>query len=132
MERMRLAILEASWDSILRCCGVEFRKRSTGVLVALCTFHKERTASMLFWPRSGQFRCFGCSEGGTKFDFVCRRLFGRKLSFDDYPFRAIYCEDHIEREKEEYRRVLGPFLAMLSSGETFENPRQFRLFAEGE
>lgn len=62
-----------SWDSVLSTLEVPFRKRSTGVLVALCPFHNERTPSTHFWP-SGNFRCHGCHAGGGVVDFIQQLL----------------------------------------------------------
>jgi len=62
---------EACWEQVLRKLRISYKKRSTGVLVALCPFHEERTASCNFWP-SGNFRCHGCGLTGDMTVFINR------------------------------------------------------------
>jgi len=61
---------EAKWETVLTLLGIPFRRRSTGVLVILCPFHKERTPSLHCWPKSGRYHCFGCHHSGTIEEFV--------------------------------------------------------------
>lgn len=62
------------WDQILTQFKILFKTRKTGVLISLCPFHLEKTPSCLFWPQSGNFRCFGCGEMGDKLYFILRML----------------------------------------------------------
>lgn len=54
------------WERILSHFEIPYRRRSSGVLLRLCLFHTERTASMFFRP-SGKYSCYGCgAEGNIK------------------------------------------------------------------
>ena len=61
--------LENTWEEILDKSGVTFVRRSTGVLVACCPFHHEKTPSIHFWNKSRRFRCHGCGYDGDRFYF---------------------------------------------------------------
>jgi DNA primase len=39
----------------------------------LCPFHAEKTPSFHIFPDRGNFKCFGCGEGGDVFTYVMRR-----------------------------------------------------------
>jgi putative DNA primase/helicase len=39
-------------------------------LVGLCPFHGEKTPSFTVTPKTGKYKCFGCSKGGDVVDFV--------------------------------------------------------------
>ena len=45
-----------------------------------CPFHEEKTASFHIYTDSLSFKCFGCGEHGTVFDFVMRK---EKLEFKE-------------------------------------------------
>jgi hypothetical protein len=62
--------IHLSWPQILTYLKLDFKIRSTGVVSALCPFHREKTPSVRLWEKSGQFRCHGCGVGGDKVDFV--------------------------------------------------------------
>lgn len=62
------------WEKILAYFGFDFKIRSTGVCVALCPYHCEKTPSMHMWPKSGRLHCFGCGVNRDKFDFICNML----------------------------------------------------------
>ena len=51
--------------------GVELR-RSGRRLVGLCPFHDDRRPSLLVYPESASWFCFGCDSGGDVIDFVGR------------------------------------------------------------
>ncbi len=38
--------------------------------MALCIFHKEKTASLRVYPSSQRFHCYGCGKGGDVFDII--------------------------------------------------------------
>ena len=66
----------ALWERVLRKLRIAYKKRATGVLVALCPFlHEEKTPSCHFWL-SGRFRCHGCGLTGDVIFFVRRHQFG--------------------------------------------------------
>ena len=51
--------------------GVALR-RSGRHLVGLCPFHEDRRPSLVVYPESASFFCFGCDQGGDVIDFVGR------------------------------------------------------------
>ncbi len=70
-----------AWGQILNEFKILFKTRTTGVLVSLCPFHLEKTPSCLFWPQSGNFKCFGCGETGDKLYFILRILNESRLQY---------------------------------------------------
>ena len=80
-----LALSRVGWEGILKQLGIQFTKRSTGALMALCVFHSERTASMRFWP-NGSWHCFGCGNGGDKLRFLSEYFLPR-YRYDQYQVR---------------------------------------------
>lgn len=58
------------WQHLCARVGLAFQVRSTGVLVALCPVHCERTASFHMWPKSERSHCHGCGWDGDKIDFL--------------------------------------------------------------
>lgn len=40
--------------------------------VVLCTFHKEKTASLFFYETSIAFKCYGCGESGNYVSFFAK------------------------------------------------------------
>src|SRR3989344_1440026 len=59
----------ATWEQVLKKLGIKHERRSSGVLVALCVFHEEKTPSLHFWPSSG-FKCHGCGVSYDMLGFV--------------------------------------------------------------
>lgn len=59
-----------SWKTILNRLGIPYKERSTGRIYALCVLHKEKTPSLVFYPDSGRYKCYGCGYHGTKLDFL--------------------------------------------------------------
>jgi DNA primase len=45
-------------------------KRSGTALKGLCPFHSEKTPSFFVFPSSGNYKCFGCGQGGDIFTFL--------------------------------------------------------------
>lgn len=60
---------EWTWDEIVECLKIPVKRKSSGVLVCLCIFHKERTPSMWLRP-NGSFNCYGCESHGEMIDFL--------------------------------------------------------------
>src|SRR5438552_3306834 len=48
-------------------------KRAGRTLKGLCPFHAEKTPSFVVWPDEGNWKCFGCGEGGSGIDFLMKR-----------------------------------------------------------
>ncbi|HEY2663458.1 MAG TPA: DNA primase [Candidatus Binataceae bacterium] len=58
---------------ITEVIGVHVRLKKVGRnFVGLCPFHQEKTPSFSVNRERGFFYCFGCSAGGTAFDFLMR------------------------------------------------------------
>lgn len=69
--RDRAGIVEVVSETVtLSRAGVSFR--------GLCPFHGEKTPSFYVHPDRGLYKCFGCGEGGTVFDFLMK---SRNMSF---------------------------------------------------
>lgn len=66
-----------SWRDVLTYLGIQFETRKSGVLVARCVFHREKTPSLTLYPRPGQLRfcCYGCGYSGHMMKFL-RQYFG--------------------------------------------------------
>jgi DNA primase len=66
---------------ITEVIGLHVRLKKVGRnFVGLCPFHQEKTPSFTVNRERGFFYCFGCSAGGTAFDFLMRI---EGLSFPD-------------------------------------------------
>ncbi|OHB68597.1 MAG: DNA primase [Planctomycetes bacterium RBG_16_41_13] len=48
-------------------------KQSGKAFIGLCPFHSEKTPSFFVNPDKKLFKCFGCGEGGTVFQFVMKQ-----------------------------------------------------------
>jgi len=57
--------------------GIDLKKKGRSLL-ALCPFHKEKTASFSVTPGKGLYKCFGCGVSGDVIGFVVKH---DKLSF---------------------------------------------------
>jgi DNA primase len=66
-------------EEVLASHGVELRS-SGSHLIGRCPFHQDEHPSLVVYPESRSFYCFGCGAGGDVIDFV-RRAAG--LSFVD-------------------------------------------------
>jgi DNA primase len=60
---------EVSWLTLLKILGITPIKKG-GNFIVKCVFHKEKTPSLFFLEEKGIYKCFGCGQGGSKFDFV--------------------------------------------------------------
>jgi DNA primase len=47
-------------------------KRAGSAFKALCPFHQEKSPSFTVTPQRQRFKCYGCGEGGSVFDFVAK------------------------------------------------------------
>jgi DNA primase len=71
--RDRSDIVEVVSETVaLTRAGVNYR--------GLCPFHREKTPSFFVHPTRQAFKCFGCGEGGSVFDFLMK---ARNLAFAD-------------------------------------------------
>ncbi len=81
--------LLASWEAVLSKINPalleESHRRSTGVFVRRCVFHREKTASLHFWNTSGRYHCHGCGADGDRIDFVFEWYFGHERYRKDPP-----------------------------------------------
>ena len=84
-ELRQVVDLYVPWRDILYALGIKYTERRTGVLVALCPFHSERTPSAHFWPE-GRFFCHGCHDCGDKVSFICRVHFGLDFTSQIFDF----------------------------------------------
>lgn len=48
-------------------------KRSGKFLKGRCLFHSDDSPSLVLYPETNSFYCFGCGEGGSVIDFVMKR-----------------------------------------------------------
>ncbi len=48
-------------------------KQSGRNFIGLCPFHSEKTPSFTVNPEKKLFKCFGCGEGGTVFNFIMKK-----------------------------------------------------------
>lgn len=68
-----------SWPEICTFFGIQYKTRKSGVIVILCVYHKEKTASLHLWPESGRFHCHGCGVDGDKIDFCAAMTSSKTL-----------------------------------------------------
>ena len=69
-----LPIEEAREYPLDRLCeeeGVELR-RAGRCLKGICPFHNDHTPSLVVYPESNRWHCFGCGEGGDVVTFVMK------------------------------------------------------------
>jgi len=57
-------------EDLARSALILGRMRSSGVVVALCPFHDEKTPSLVYRPRTGEFVCYGCRVHGRLTDGI--------------------------------------------------------------
>jgi len=67
-----------------RVAGLKFRERRRGDFWACCPFHAEKTPSFHIEQRKGTYHCFGCSAGGSAFQFL--------MSIDNISFKEAAIE----------------------------------------
>lgn len=58
---------------VIAAHGVQLRRAGTR-LAGRCPFHEDRHASLVVYPETCSFYCFGCGAGGDAIDFVRRAL----------------------------------------------------------
>ncbi|MFA6184196.1 MAG: CHC2 zinc finger domain-containing protein [Parcubacteria group bacterium] len=75
------------WGEILPKLGIRLKKVNRAGLTSRiwnyrckCIFHKEKTASLTFFDKTGTFHCYGCGESGDIFYFISRYLTDNKRS----------------------------------------------------
>ncbi len=74
-----MALPQVFLDELKQRCDIENvvagylpLKRQGRTCKGLCPFHSEKTASMVVYPESQSFYCFGCGAGGDVISFVMR------------------------------------------------------------
>lgn len=74
-----MAVPQVFLDELKQRCDIESvvsgylpLKRQGRTCKGLCPFHSEKTASMVVYPESQSFYCFGCGAGGDVISFVMR------------------------------------------------------------
>jgi DNA primase len=73
VERLKQASL------IEEVVGLHVKLRRVGeTFTGLCPFHKDRRPSLVVFPKTGTFHCFGCRAGGDVVNFLMLR---ERLSF---------------------------------------------------
>ncbi|MBI2024503.1 MAG: hypothetical protein HYT03_00190 [Candidatus Harrisonbacteria bacterium] len=81
-ELLKRLVGEVSWERIFQKLGLSARRRTSGVLVLRCVFHREASPSLHCWP-SGNFKCHGCGLQGNFVDFVSGLEFKDVCGADD-------------------------------------------------
>lgn len=94
--------MDKSWEEILEEEEIPCKKRSTGVLVALCPIHNEKTPSCHFWNVSGHFYCHGCQAEGDKESFPEMAREGREQIR-----RVVENEKRRSQERQKYLKEQG-------------------------
>jgi len=56
---------------VAAACGLELRQTG-GRLTAVCPFHGDSRPSLVLYPASQSYYCFGCGAGGDVIDFMSR------------------------------------------------------------
>ncbi len=79
-----------TWSQIINFYGIGARKNSTGILIALCVFHKEKTPSLKFYPNGG-YCCYGCGASGKMLLFVAQQE-----NLSDWGETDIWAEERLE------------------------------------
>jgi len=59
-------------EQVMAAYGVKLQKRA-GRFVGYCPFHQERHPSLVVYPDTKSFFCFGCRASGDAIDFVRRK-----------------------------------------------------------
>jgi len=67
------SILQASpITDVVERRGVKLR-RSGSNYKCCCPFHDDKTPSMIVWPATGRWKCFGCGKGGDAISFAMEK-----------------------------------------------------------
>ena len=96
-----MMLFRPDWEDICKKLNLPFRKRSTGILVLLCPFHREKTPSLHMWQTSNHFWCFGCHKGGDMHYFLCYMLNDRRSEDSEFRFLSHEFEEWKAREARE-------------------------------
>lgn len=110
------ALVGYDWPQVLRALGIpvnHFKTRSTGVMIGLCFFHKEKTPSLVLWPKSRRWRCFGC---GADYNVADNDMLHFALLYTKG-----YCAPSMREEA--VALIMGKYFNSVK----IENPDQFEL-----
>ena len=69
-EEKKGKVVIESLETILIHIRIEYRVRSSGILVAVCPFCRSQPPKLNLWPKSKRFSCHRCKTSGDCVDLI--------------------------------------------------------------